>query len=70
MFCFPAARVLFALRRSPAMRIPLRYIYVILPIAFFLIGLHSIFNIARRIKEIKAYKKTGAIPTEKEILVP
>ena len=68
MFCIPAIRVLPLLRRSPAMRIPLQYVYIILPIAFCLIGVHSIHNITRRIQKLKIYKKTGIIPAGEEAL--
>lgn len=59
----PSMRMLSRLRLSNMMRIPLRYVYVIMPIVFFLMCIHIIVNSIEefaKLSEMKQFPK----PTE------
>lgn len=44
-YIWPSVRMLGRLKRSNMLRVPLKYVYMIMPIAFALISIHIIINI-------------------------
>lgn len=44
-YIWPSVRMLGRLKRSNMLRVPLKYVYMIMPIAFVLISIHIIINI-------------------------
>ena len=61
LYIYPSFRILGNLRRSNMMRIPLKYVYMIMPIAFTLMSIHVIINIFNEMVEIyNSGKKSSA----------
>lgn len=59
-YVIPSFRMLKNLKRSNMMRVPLKYVYVILPICFLLIGIHVVINIIQETASFqKQYHKVG-----------
>ncbi len=57
LYIHPSLRMLGNLRRSNMMRIPLKYVYVIMPISFALMSIHVIINIFNEMIEIGGFGK-------------
>ncbi len=64
-YIVPSLSILGGLKRSNMMRIPLKFVYVIIPIAFFLMAVHVINNIIRDLYRIANSKDTtGPVKSE------
>lgn len=55
----PLAKLLATLPISNVMRLPLKYVYIILPITFVLMGIHIIYNIVDDTYKYIEGRKTG-----------
>jgi len=52
-YVFPSVRMLGKLKKSNMMRIPLKYVYVIMPICFLLMAIHITINIIQELNTVK-----------------